>query len=110
MKNHLYNLDLRDIWNLLNNESENQIDNTWVILADKAMKGVFNDVPVFKGLCEVMNDIAERKLKNKGKQNMKYSEEFTNFLIILKSFSNHVLDLFWQNLEGRSLQSIRYVE
>jgi len=110
LKNHLYNLDLRDIWNLLNNESENQIDNTWVILADKAMKGVFNDVPVFKGLCEVMNDIAERKLKNKGKQNMKYSEEFTNFLIILKSFSNHVLDLFWQNLEGRSLQSIRYVE
>lgn len=110
MKNYLHNLDLRDIWNLLNNESENQIDNTWVTLADKAMKGAFNDVPVFKGLCEVMNDAAERKLKNKGKQNMKYSEEFTNFLIILGSFSSRALDLFRQNLEGRSLQSIRYVK
>ncbi|RGB23728.1 hypothetical protein C1646_774089 [Rhizophagus diaphanus] len=48
-----------------------------------------------------MNDVAERKIKNKGKQNIKYSEEFTNFLVILEDFSTRALDLFRQNLEGR---------
>lgn len=55
-----------------------------------------------------MNDAAERKIKNKGKQNIKYSEEFTNFLVILGGFSTRALDLFRQNLEGRCIQSIRY--
>lgn len=47
-----------------------------------------------------MNDAAEQKIKNKGKQNIKYSEEFTNFLVILGGFSTRALDLFRQNLEG----------
>jgi hypothetical protein len=55
-----------------------------------------------------MNDAAERKIKNNGKQNIKYSEEFTNFLVILGGFSTRALDLFRQNLEGRCIQSIRY--
>lgn len=108
LKRYLQNCDLRDIWNTLNNESENQLENPWVMLADKAMKGAFTDMPVFAGLCEVMSDAVERKMKNKSKKNLKYSDEFTNFLTILGGISSRALDLFRQNLEGRSIQSIRY--
>jgi hypothetical protein len=72
------------------------------------IKGVFEDTPVFLGLCKVINKAAERKAKNKGKQNMKYSEEFTNFLVLLGSISSRALDLFRQNLEGRRIQLLRY--
>lgn len=108
LKSHLQNLDLREMWNLLNNDNENQTLNPWIILADKAINGAFKDSPVFLGLCKVMSDAAERKANNKSKQNMKYSEEFTNFLIILGSISPRALDLFRQNLEGRGIQSLRY--
>ncbi|RIB27779.1 hypothetical protein C2G38_2029110 [Gigaspora rosea] len=54
-----------------------------------------------------MSDAAEQKAKNKGKQNMKYNEAFTNFLVILRSISPRALDLFRQNLEGRGIQSLR---
>jgi hypothetical protein len=39
---------------------------------------------------------------------MKYSEEFTNFLVLLGSISFKALDLFRQNLEGRGIQLLRY--
>jgi hypothetical protein len=55
-----------------------------------------------------MNDAVERKSKSKSKQNMKYCEEFTNFLVLLGSISPRALDLFRQNLEGRTIQSLRY--
>ncbi|PKK58385.1 hypothetical protein RhiirC2_720560 [Rhizophagus irregularis] len=108
LKKILQNFDLRDIWNNLNNESEIQAENPWITLADKALKGAFKDVPVFTGLCEVMGNAIERKMKNQSKRNMKYSDEFTNFLVILGGFSSRALDLFRQNLEGRTIQSIRY--
>jgi hypothetical protein len=63
---------------------------------------------VFEGLCEVMLQASIRKDNNKGKQNMKYNEDFTNFLIILGSFSTRALEFFRQNLEGRTIQNIRY--
>src|SRR5688500_18907052 len=47
LKRSLQNCDLRDIWNILNNESENQSENPWIALADKAIKGAFKDMPVF---------------------------------------------------------------
>ena len=103
----LQNLDLRDMWNTLNNESDVQSENPWVALADKALKGAFKDTPVFTGLCKVISNAIERKLKNKCKRNLKYSDEFMSFLVILKGFSSRALDLFWQNLEGRTIQSIR---
>ncbi|CAB4415318.1 unnamed protein product [Rhizophagus irregularis] len=108
LKNHLQNIHLRDIWNLLNDDNECNNNNVWISLADKALQGVFNHKPIFIGLCEVMNDAAERKIKNKGKQNIKYSEDFTSFLVILGDFSVRALDLFRQNLEGRCIQSIRF--
>ncbi|EXX71932.1 hypothetical protein RirG_074070 [Rhizophagus irregularis DAOM 197198w] len=107
LKRCLKNCDLRDIWNILNNESENQQENPWIALADKALKGAFKDKPIFTGLCEVMGDAIERKMKNKSKRNLKYSDEFTSFLTILGGISSRALDLFRQNLEGRTIQSIR---
>ena len=77
-------------------------------MADKAINGAFKDAPVFSGLCKVMSEAAERKAKNKNKQNMQYSEEFTNFLVLLGNISPRALDLFRQNLEGRGIQSLRY--
>jgi hypothetical protein len=106
--NPLKNFDLCDIWNNLNNESEIQAENLWITLADKALKGAFKDVPVFTGLCEVMGNAIERKMKNQSKRNMKYSDKFTNFLVILGGFSSRALNLFRQNLEGRTIQSIWY--
>ena len=35
-------------------------------------------------------------------------DEFTSFLVILGGISARALDLFRQNLEGRTIQSIRY--
>ncbi|CAG8855876.1 10686_t:CDS:2, partial [Gigaspora margarita] len=65
----------------------------------KALKGAFNDAPIFTGLCEVMSDAIEQKMKNKLNKNLKYSEEFTNFLVILGGISSRALDIFRQNLE-----------
>ncbi|CAG8810808.1 42525_t:CDS:2, partial [Gigaspora margarita] len=42
------------------------------------------------------------------KGNLKYTDEFKNFLVILGTYSPCVLDLFWQNLEELTIQSIRY--
>ncbi|PKY52823.1 hypothetical protein RhiirA4_425577 [Rhizophagus irregularis] len=57
-----------------------------------------------------MGNAIERKMKNKSKRNLKYSEEFTSFLVILGGFSTRALDLFCQNLEGRTIQSIRKIK
>ena len=83
LKKHLQNLDLHAIWNLLNDNCNDTTTNSWINLADKALKGAFKEKPIFNGLCEVMCDAVERKSKNQGKQCIKYSEEFTNFLVIL---------------------------
>ncbi|RHZ83152.1 hypothetical protein Glove_99g217 [Diversispora epigaea] len=40
-------------------------------------------------------------------RNLQYSEEFTNFLIVLGTISSRALELFRQNLVGRSIQGIR---
>ncbi|PKK59329.1 hypothetical protein RhiirC2_871301 [Rhizophagus irregularis] len=108
MKKYLQNVDLLQIWNIIKGDKLSHTNSTvWLTLADKAIKGAFNDKPVFTGLCHIMVQAYLRKEKDMGKQNSKYSEEFTNFLVILASFSNRALDLFRQNLEGRSIQNIR---
>ena len=100
MKKYLQNADLLNIWNIIKGDDYPNSSNIWLTLADKAMRGVFNDKPVFTGLCHVMVQAYLRKENSFGIQNLKYSEEFTNFLVILASFSNQALDLFRQNLEG----------
>lgn len=59
LKRYLQNCDFCDVWNTLNNESENQQENPWIILANKAIKGAFKDMPVFTGLYEVMSNAIE---------------------------------------------------
>ncbi len=71
------------MWNILNNESEIQSENPWIALANKALKGAFKDIPVFTGLCKVMGNAIKRKWKTNVKKNLKYSDEFTSFLVIL---------------------------
>ena len=50
-----------------------------------------------------MDNAIKKKIKNKCKKNLKYSEEFTSFLVILGGFRTRTLDLFRQNLEGRTI-------
>ena len=57
-------------------------------------------MPVFISLCEIMGNAIKRKIKNKSKRNLKYSDEFTSFLTILRGISLRALDLFHQNLKG----------
>ncbi|RGB37430.1 hypothetical protein C1646_756961 [Rhizophagus diaphanus] len=83
LKKHLQNQDLWEIWSII---KDNYDTNIWITLADKALKGTFKEKPVFTGLY------------------------FTNFLIILGSLSIRALDLFCQNLEGRTIQNIRKLQ
>lgn len=108
MKKYLQNADLLQIWNIIKGDTPNN-SNVWLTLANKAINGAFNDKPVFTGLCHVMVQAYLRKEKGSGLQNLKYSEEFTNFLVILGSYSSQALNIFRQNLEGRTIQSIRYL-
>ncbi|CAG8797056.1 13447_t:CDS:2, partial [Gigaspora margarita] len=90
-------------------ESEWFIDrfNFWAKFFEKATEGIFEQKPVFKGLCYIMLQATERKNQDKGLQNLKYSNEFLNFLVILGSISLKVLDLFRQNLAGINVRTIR---
>ncbi|GBC36317.2 hypothetical protein GLOIN_2v1776655 [Rhizophagus irregularis DAOM 181602=DAOM 197198] len=58
-------------------------------LSDKANKGAFKEKSVFTELCEVIVQAAVHKDNNKG------------------NFSTRALNLFRQNLEGRTIQNIR---
>ncbi|PKK59114.1 hypothetical protein RhiirC2_795301 [Rhizophagus irregularis] len=82
MKKYLQNADLLQIWNIIKGDTSNN-SNVWLTLANKAINGAFNDKPVFTRLCHVMVQAYLQKEKGSGLQNLKYSEEFTNFLVIL---------------------------
>ncbi|CAG8834403.1 3871_t:CDS:1, partial [Gigaspora margarita] len=64
----------------------------------KATEGIFEQKPVFKRLCYIMLQATEYENQDKGLQNLKYSNEFLNFFVILRSISLKALDLFRQNL------------
>ena len=81
----------------------------WPILAEKGRQGVFKNKKVFEGLCKIMLEIADREQKNKGNQNLKYSENFANFTTILASFGTRGYEIFKQNLAGQMLRNIKYV-
>ncbi|CAB5213589.1 unnamed protein product [Rhizophagus irregularis] len=79
----------------------------WMELANKSVQGTFDQKPVFKGLCYIMLQAAEREEQGKGLRNLKYSTEFLNFLIVLRSISLKALDLFCKNLNGMTIRTIR---
>ncbi|RHZ57144.1 hypothetical protein Glove_393g20 [Diversispora epigaea] len=107
LKKYLKNGDLLTIWNIIKNNNNSTNSNLWITIATKGLKGAFNNLDTFKGLCNIMCQVIDRKEKGKGTQNLQYSEEFTSFLVILGTISPRALDLFRQNLVGRSIQSIR---
>src|SRR5581483_8674164 len=107
IKKHLRNADLQIIWNTIKDNDSLSNSNPWIILATKGLDGAFKNSEVFSGLCEIMCQVSKRKEENKTTNNLRYSNEFTNFLVILGSISPRALDLFRQNLAGRSIQSIR---
>lgn len=54
-----------------------------------------------------MLEIADREQKNKGNQNLRYTENFANFTTILASLGTRGYEVFKQNLAGRTLRNIR---
>jgi hypothetical protein len=108
LKNYLKYSDLTIIWSMIKDNESNTASDVWIKLAEKGIQGAFDKKPVFEGLCNVMLQAVIRKEKNISTRNLKYTEEFKNFLVILGTYSPRVLDLFRQNLEGLTIQSIRY--
>ncbi len=80
----------------------------WLTLTEKGCQGVFKNKPVFEGLCKIMLEIANREQKNKGNQNLQYSDDFANFTTILASFGIRGYEMFKQNLAEHTLRNIRY--
>lgn len=103
---YLKNNQIKQLNNLLSTENSSSTE-FWLELASKAAGGAFEQKPVFKGLCYIMLQAAEREENNKGMQNLKYSNEFLDFLVILGSISLKALDLFRQNLAGMTIRTIR---
>ena len=78
------------------------------LLVEKECQGVFKNKPVFERLCKIMLEIANREQKNKGNQNLQYSDNFANFTTILALFEIREYEMFKQNLAGYTLRNIRY--
>ncbi|CAB4445037.1 unnamed protein product [Rhizophagus irregularis] len=100
---YLKNNQIKQLNKLLGTENSSSSE-FWLELASKAADGAFDRKPVFKGLCYIMLQAAEREEDNKGIQNLKYSNEFLDFLVILESISLKALDLFRQNLAGMTIR------
>jgi hypothetical protein len=54
-----------------------------------------------------MLEITNREQKNKGNQNLQYTESFANFTTILASLGTRGYEIFKQNLAGHTLRNIR---
>ena len=83
--------------------AENDPSSFWATFADAACKGSFDDTPVLEGLCQVMLQVHKRE--GKGLQNLRYSQEFTDFMVVLSSLSPLCAQLFQDNLAGCTLRS-----
>jgi hypothetical protein len=112
----LHNADLQDLWikssappKSKRNVNDDMDDvEFWTVLAAKGRAGAFQNNVIFRGLCDVLCNIAERKAKGKGMQNLHYPEAFNHFLVVLATISPRAYDLFRTNLAGRTIRSIRY--
>jgi|SRR6185437_8570040 len=104
----LENLDIRELWTSVSYTNRNDTIPFWLKLAEKGLNGAFESKSTFKGLCEIMMQIAQREDHNKGVQNFNYSEDITNFMAVLSSLSPRAYEFFRTNLAGQSLRNIRY--
>ncbi|RIA99906.1 hypothetical protein C2G38_2236677 [Gigaspora rosea] len=104
----LGNLHIKELWTSVSNSNKNNSVPFWLKLAEKGLKGAFESKSTFKGLCEIMMQIAKREDHSKGIQNLKYSENVTHFTAVLSSLSPKAYDFFRANLAGQTLRNIRY--
>ncbi|CAG8847137.1 24090_t:CDS:2, partial [Gigaspora margarita] len=58
----------------------------------------FKNKKIFEGLYYIMVQIADREQHKKGLQNLNYSYQFSDFLVILASLSPRAYNIFQQNL------------
>ncbi|CAG8785689.1 15901_t:CDS:2 [Cetraspora pellucida] len=104
---YIYNQDIGDLLSIVNNTNTNDEKSFWVKFAEIGQRGGFNNKKVFEGLCQIMVQIADREQYKKRFQNLKYSDQFSDFLVILASLSPRAYNIFRQNFAGRTIQNIR---
>ncbi|CAG8743207.1 13243_t:CDS:2, partial [Cetraspora pellucida] len=81
-----------------NNTNTNNDNSFWTKFAKIGKNDSFNNKKIFKSLYHVMVQIADREQHKKGLQNLKYSDQFSDFLVILASLSLRMYNIFRQNL------------
>ncbi|CAG8855204.1 9611_t:CDS:2, partial [Gigaspora margarita] len=104
---YIYNQDIGDLLSIVNNTNTNDKSCFWIKFAEIGQKGGFNNKKVFEGLCQVIAQVADCEQHKKGLQNLKYSDQFSDFLVILASLSSQAYNIFRQNFAGRVIQNIR---
>ncbi|CAG8788106.1 28897_t:CDS:1, partial [Gigaspora margarita] len=102
---YLKNNHIKQLHNIFYNENSSLKD-FWTKFSEKATEGIFEQKPVFKELCYIMLQATKCENQDKGLQNLKYSNEFLNFLVILESISLKALNLFHQNLADINVRTI----
>ncbi|CAG8622573.1 6683_t:CDS:2, partial [Funneliformis mosseae] len=88
------------------NDPEDCIPKFWNQLARIGRVGAFKDKQIFSELCEIFVEMTNRINEGKGLQNIRYPEQFSNFLTILVSSSLQTYAIFQKNLTGRTIQNI----
>ncbi|CAB4419112.1 unnamed protein product [Rhizophagus irregularis] len=89
------------------NDPEDCTPKFWNQLARMGRAGAFKDKQIFSGLCEIFVEMTNRINEGKGLQNIRYPEQFSNFLTILASSSPQTYAIFQKNLAGRTIRNIR---
>jgi hypothetical protein len=69
------------------NDPEDCTPKFWNQLARMGRAGAFKNKQIFSGLCEIFVEMTNRINEGKGLQNIRYPEQFSNFLTILASSS-----------------------
>ncbi|CAG8854966.1 7677_t:CDS:2, partial [Gigaspora margarita] len=77
--------EIGDLLDTVNHTNVNNENYFWVKFAELGQKGSFHNKKIFEGLCQIMVQIADREQDDKGLQNLKYSDQFFDFLVILAS-------------------------
>ncbi|CAG8649425.1 16588_t:CDS:2, partial [Gigaspora rosea] len=65
------------------NDPEDCTPKFWNQLSKMGRSGAFKDNQIFSGLCEIFVEMTNRINERKGLQNIRYPEQFSNFLTIL---------------------------
>jgi hypothetical protein len=77
LKKYLKYVDLNIVWSLIKDNNSDTASDVWITLANKGINGAIKEKPVFTGLCEIMTQVASKKEKNKGKQNLRNLKTFS---------------------------------